>query len=49
MSALEQRDVGFVEGHLELFAGTAPLIGSIVRALKALCRDKRAPGNIVPA
>jgi hypothetical protein len=49
MSEMEKRDIGFVEGSLERFAGTAPLIGSIVRAPKALFRDMKAPGNILLA
>jgi hypothetical protein len=49
MSEMEKRDVGLVaalEDYLERFTRTAPLIGSIVRALKALFRDMPAPGNI---
>jgi hypothetical protein len=49
MSEMERLDVGLVEGSPEVFAGTAPVIGCIVRARKALLRDVRAPGNIVLA
>ncbi len=49
MSETEKRDVGLVaalEDYLERFTRTAPLIGSVVRALRALFRDMPAPGNI---